>query len=284
MNPQQAQNLVKPLTSTLQQWVCDHCGKDEHLIPLALLYIHQRLSEQDWQVVRQYDEQQPFEAFIRELVQDAMETFFHGVWFGECAKTINYWITRYGVKNVSIQQDAEDYVKNKLTKDNFSRFRSYNKDKETSFNTYISKVIRNLVIDYLRRKTPLRETESLESAVSGDDYNDQNTMIHTSESYQHRHLEEIGQWFFPGESSQEMNPVKPIAPDIPDEIKLGCKERLFLRAMYKDGLTVEEAGRLPGINMGKWQAHGYHRRLKKRIKKLLQAMGYETLQSLLYSN
>ena len=276
MNPQQAQNLVKPLAPTLQQWVCDRCGKDEHLIPLALLYINQRLSEQDWQLVRQYDEQQPFEAFVRELVQDAMETFFYGVWFGKCAETINYWISHYGIKSSNAQQDAEDYVKNKLTKDNFAPFRSYNKESTAHFTTYISKVIRNLLIDYLRKKKP--ETETLENVESDDN---QNITDNTMESHQ-QHLKEIGQWFFMSSPTQENNETTAQKPGIPDSIKLSPKERLFLRAIYKDDMTITEAGRLPGINMGKWQAHNYHRRLKGRMKTLLRTMGYETLQSLLY--
>ena len=282
MNSQQARNLVRQQAPKLEKWVCDHCGQKKHLIPLAMLYVNQRLSEQGWQRICQYDGKQPFVDFFRELVEDALETFSHGVWFGECAKTIHYWIARYNISSDSRRQDAEDYIKNKLAKDNFACFRSYNKEKKVSFPTYISMVIRNLLVDYLRKKTPV--TETWESVEYDDHRNDKNIKEDTAEPYRLQDLEEIGQWFFAGTVPQEGNGTETSSPDIPDKIKLNHKERLFLRAMYKDGMTAEEAGRLPGINMGKWQAHSYHRRLKKRIKKLLNEMGYGNLQSLLNPN
>ena len=284
MDSQQAKTLLKQHTSVLEEWVRSHCSETEHLIPLALLYIHQRLSEQDWQQVRQYDGAQPFVEFVRELVEDALETFSHGIWFGECASTIRFWLAHYGVNSENIRQDAEDYVKNHLTKDNFARFRSYNKDKAVNFTTYLSRVIRNLLIDYLRKKKPLATTETFENHPDeATQLNNKNADINTMESHRQLHLKEIGQWFFAGTAPQN-DEATPTLPDIPDKIKLSHKERLFLRAMYKDGMSAEEAGRLPGINMGKWQAHGFHRRIKARIKKLLKVMGYESLQSLLYSN
>ena len=278
MDSQQARDLVKQQTSALKDWVIARCGQEEYLIPLALLHIHQRLSEQNWQLVRQYDEKQPFTEFLHGLVENSLETFFCGVWFGECAEIIYYWINRYKIVNESKRQDAEDYIKNQLTRDNFARFRSYNKDKTVRFTTYISIIIRNLLIDYLRKKTPLAETESLKIE---DYYNRKNAVNDTMESYRQQHLEEISQWFFAGYLPNEKDVTASIMPNIPDKIRLTHKERLFLRAMYKEGMTIEEAGSLPGFNMKKWQAHGYHRRLKKRVKKLLEAMGYETLQSLL---
>ena len=279
MNSEQAQDLVKQQTSVLNEWVIDRCGHEKHLIPWALLHVNRHLSEQCWQKVRQYDGEQPFANFFHGLVEDALETFFHGVWFGECAETINYWLNRYKITNESQRQDAEDYVKNHLARDNFARFRSYNKDKTVKFTTYISTVIRNLLIDYLRKKTPLTQTVSLENEA---DYTSKNVVNDTMESYSQQHLEEIGQWFFAGYMPHEEEKKVSTASNVPDEAKLNHKERLFLRAIYKEGMTAEEVGRLPGFNMGKWQAHNYHRRLKKRIKKLLKAMGYENLQSLLY--
>ena len=282
MNSKQARNLVEQHKSILKDWVITRCGQDEHLIPLALLHIHQRLSEQDWQQVRQYNEKQPFVEFMQQLVEDALETFFYGVWFGECAKTIHYWTSRYGVVSDNKRQNAEDYIKNQLTKDNFARFKSYNKEKNVNFTTYISKVIRNLLIDYLRKKTPLTEAETFENEDSEENFNSKNAINNTVESYKQEHLEEIGQWFFAEPGPKGKDAKGSTLEKIPDKIKLTYKDRLFLRAMYKDGMTAEEAGRLPGINLGKWQAHGYHRRLKIRIKKLLRVMGYENLQSLLY--
>lgn len=264
----------------IRQQVCDHCGDEKHLIPLAIIYINQRLSEQDWKLIRQYDEQQPFEELIRELAENALEAFSYGVWFGKCSDKIDYWLQHYGVKNRNRQQDAEDYVKDKLAKDNFARFRSYDEKRNTSFTTYISTVIRNLLLDYLRKKKP--ETETLESLESDDHFSNKTLNDNTAESENRQHLEEIGQWFFATPTMQKNDETIAPSPDIPDAIKLSPKERLFLRAMYKDGMSVEEAGSLPGVNMSKWQAHGYHRRLRKRIKKLLNTMGYENLQSLLY--
>lgn len=280
MDPEQAKNLVKEQTHLITQWVCERCGKeDKRLIPLALLHVNQRLSEQDWQLIRQYDGKQPFEEFVRELVEEALETFLNGVWFGKCAKTINYWLKRYNVEDQIKRQDAEDYVKDKLTKDNFARFRSYRKEHTTCFPTYISVVIRNLLIDFLRKKKPA--TESLDNTDGNGNYYEKTLTDDTEESYGQEHLEEIGRWFFAGAGPQENDEASAHAPDVPDAIKLSPKERLFLRAIYKDEMSFSEAGKLPGINMSRLQAYNYHRRLKKRVKELLHAIGYENLQSLL---
>lgn len=280
MDSQKAQNFIEQQKSTLKDWVIARCDNEKHLVPLALLYVNKRLSENNWLQVCQYDGKQPFADFLKGLVEDAMETFFHGVWFGNCANIIGYWLNYYKVTSISKRQDAADYVKNKLTRDNFARFRSYNKSKQASFTTYITVVIRNLLVDYLRKKTPLTEMETLQD---GDKYDNESTADDTGNSYRQQHLDEIGHWFFAEFLPEEKSQNPPASLEIPEKIKLNPKERLFLRAMYKEGMTVEEAGGLPGINMGKWQAHGYHRRLKRRIKKLLDSMGYENLQSLLYS-
>ncbi len=281
MESQQAQNLVKQQTSALESWVVDRCDHEKHLIPLALLHTNRYLSEKNWEKVCQYDGEPPFDEFLRQLVEDALENFFYGVWFGECAEAVNYWLNRYKISNESKRQDAEDYIKNHLAKDNFARFKSYNRDKTVRFRTYISMVIRNLLIDFLRKKTPLTETMSVGSE---DVYSSKNAINDMVESNIQQHLEEIGQWFFASPLPNEEETTIHAASNIPDAVKLDHKERLFLRAMYKEGMTAEEAGQLPGFNMGKWQAHNYHRKLKKRIKKLLEMMGYKNLQSLLYPN
>ena len=282
MDPEQAKNLVKEQTHLIRQWVCERCNKDKELIPLAILHVNQHLSEQDWQLIRQYDGKQPFEEFVRGLVEETLEAFLHGVWFGKCAKTINYWITRYEITDQDKRQDAEDYIKDKLVKDNFARFRSYKKEHTTRFPTYISIVIRNLLIDYLRKKTPV--TESLDNTESDENYHLKNIADDTAEPNRQKNLEEIGQWFFANSKPKENDEAIAHAPNMPDAIKLSPKERLFLRAIYKDEMSMTEAGRLPGINMGRIQAYNYHRRLKKRIKTLLHTMGYKNLQSLLNPN
>ena len=104
------------------------------------------------------------------------------------------------------------------------------------------------------------------------------------EAQKQQHLEGISQWFFADSASKKADEPAARSPDLPDTIKLSPKERLFLRAIYKDKLSVSAAGSLPGINMNKLQAYEYHRKLKKRIKKLLHEMGYENLQSLLSPN
>lgn len=281
MTPQQAKDLVQQQSQVLRNWVCDHCGEEKHLIPLALIYVHKRLSDQDWEQVRKYADKQPFVEFINVLVKEALESFSHGIWFGKCSSIIDYWLTHYSIHNVNKQQDAEDYIKDKLVHGNFARFKSHDKESHTHFTTYISKVIRNLLIDYLRKKTP--ETQPLENAENDDSFEQEMITSNTVDLYKQQNLEEIGKWFF-ASTPQESNPAATHSIDVPDALKLSSKDRLFLRAMYKDGLSVEKAGRLPGINMGKWQAHGYHRRLKTRIKKLLKTMGYETIQSLLYAS
>ena len=279
MDSQQARDLVRQHKSVLEGWVAARCVQKEHLIPLVMLYLHERLSEQDWKQVRQYDGEQPFTEFIHGLVENALETFFCGVWFGESAKAIRYWVSRYGLSNDIRRQDAEDYIKDELTRDNFARFKSFNKNKPIGFNTYVFRVIRNLFIDYSRKKTRLEETDLLEGE-EGYDY--ENAIDETVESYKQQSLNEIGQWFFADSGSDEKGEAVSTLSHIPDKIRLSHKERLFLRAIYKDGMTAEEAGSLPGLNMGKWQAHGHHQRLKRRIKKLLKAMGYKDLQSLLH--
>ena len=282
MNSKQAKNLVKEQTHSIEQWVCEHCGEDKHLVPLALLHVNRHLSERDWQLIRHYDGKQPFEEFVRELVEDALETFSHGVWFGKCAKTINYWLTRYEIDDQNRRQDAEDYVKDKLVQDNFARFRSYKKEEMAHFPTYISVVIRNLLIDYMRKKTPV--TESLDNTDNNENFHTQTLAEDTEESYRRNSLEELGQWFFENSGRHKHDETIARSPDVPDVIKLSPKERLFLRAVYRDGMSVSAAGALPGINLSKWQARSYHRRLKKRIKRSLHEMGYENLKSLLYPN
>ncbi len=279
MDAKQARNLVKQQSSALKKLATDHCGQDEHLIPLALLHINKRLAENDWELIRQYDGKEPSDVFIKGLVEDILETFTYGVWFGECAKTIRYWTNRYRIENENQRQDAEGYIKNKLMKDNFARLKSYKESKAVRFTTYIYIVIRNLLIDYLRKNKPKFET--LENVENESGYSTQTITDSTVELHRQQNLEEIGRWFFADAAPQENNEMAIPTSEIPDAVKLGPKERLFLRAVYKDGMTIAEAGRLPGINMSKWQADAYHRKLKTQIRKLLNTMGYETLQSLL---
>jgi DNA-directed RNA polymerase specialized sigma24 family protein len=64
------------------------------------------------------------------------------------------------------------------------------------------------------------------------------------------------------------------------QLKLSAEDRLFLKTIYLEGLSVSRAGDCLGINAN--QAHGKHRRLMTKIHKAIETVGLENeLKSLL---
>ncbi|MEO5330457.1 MAG: hypothetical protein H7839_00420 [Magnetococcus sp. YQC-5] len=81
-------------------------------------------------------------------------------------------------------------------------------------------------------------------------------------------------------SSLEQNAGRVVLEKLHTTLKLTSEERLLLKLIYQDGLQVEAAARLLGLNSN--QAYGRQRRLLGRIRKAMEEAGLaETMHALL---
>lgn len=81
----------------------------------------------------------------------------------------------------------------------------------------------------------------------------------------------IGHCLIYGSSDTGQDRLRPLVQDFLSRLKMTSEERLLLKAVYQDGLTVSGAGRLLGWNRN--QASGRHRRLMERIHGALEQSG-----------
>lgn len=91
-------------------------------------------------------------------------------------------------------------------------------------------------------------------------------------------LKIIAQWMHRqpaagSDAAPDNSPLATVLPKLRDALSLTPEERLLLRLVFQEGLSVTEAGSRLGLNAN--QTHGRLRRLLERIRSVWQALGLD---------
>jgi len=211
------------------------------------------------------------------------------VLFFACQDVVPHLVRRhcYDPGDRLMQEEMAVYVMERLQRDRLRRIRAYDPDKGAAFSTYLKRVVANLATDFLRRgqreselfdrhhtvglhgepETPAGEpmTRPPDPAADGGGEGDMEKVV---AGILEQPLDEAAD---PDDLRQRLRP----------HLRLDARERLFLKAIYFNDLSAEQAGTLPGMGMNKHQANSLHRRLLERLADAFrQAGAYDELQSL----
>lgn len=182
------------------------------------------------------------------------------------------------------------YIQDRLMAQNFRRIALYQENRNTRFKTYIQRIIHNLAIDFLRKYS--REAEIIDSKIEieqpENQHLDQRIENPDEQSF---HPEESLDWIqsllqdnqshIAISETTENRTATSQHQQLGERLNLETSERLFLKAIYFGGLSAEQAGALPGIELNKNQANSLHRRLLERLADLFKQLNlYQELQQL----
>jgi len=179
-----------------------------------------------------------------------------------------------------MHEELNLYIQDRLFAQNFRRISLYENDKNTQFKTYIQRIIHHLAIDFLRKHSREAEVinQNIDIELPENEHLDQRIESQNKEAF---NPEESMLWI--QNLLQDQTPIKTdsVQQHIAEHLNLKISERLFLKAIYLGGLSAEQAGELPGLDMNKNQANSLHRRLLERLADTFKQSGlYDELQQL----
>ncbi len=243
----------------------------------ALLYVMNKLETDDWQCVRAYRHEADFRTYLSFVAQNLLESFSRHK-FGDARPP--KWIKRQGSLWIEIyhllcieRMSATDAVQSLTYSAPGERF---SQAVEETVAIILSRV-RNCG-KYRGEPVPT-DTENIDAYTpdhpllhhfSPEDIAALRERISILEAIAHHLIESKGN----SESDFSDNDrIGNLIRRFRSELNIKAEDRLFLKLIYQDGLTVSEAGRLLEWNSN--QTHGRLRRLLERIRRAFEKTGLE---------
>ena len=252
----------------------------------ALLYVLEQLEEDDWGRVRAYEGKARFKTYLSLIALRLLEDFARNR-FGRARPPS--WIKAQGplweevYRLLCLERMSVEDVVNSMT-GAASGYRSASIVEE-AIGVILSRVIDcgkksgeavSLEPDDMDARTPVHP--SLHH-LTPEDFLEARERASVLETMAHC-LNSANSKPNPGAPGGES--IGDISWRLRSQLDLNTEERLFLKAVYQDGLSVSSAGRLLGWNAN--QAHGKLRRLLARLRKGFRDAGLEQeLKSILES-
>ena len=245
----------------------------------SVLYVLNKLEENDWFRVRQYREQSSFRAFLAQTTQRLLEDFARQK-FGR--SRIPDWIKKLGPLWARVYQKLcwERLPALEVVKDIRANF---TKDSDPMAPEEIVAAIRGQIINCgalgaSNIEHPFSDLPESFDPNTAADPSGQTPEKRVITEQRVRLLKIIAQWMYRqpeagSEAAPDNSPLATTLQKLCDALPLTPEERLLLRLVFQEGLPVTAAGSRLGLNAS--QTHGRLRRLLERIRLAWQAMGLD---------
>jgi DNA-directed RNA polymerase specialized sigma24 family protein len=155
------------------------------------------------------------------------------------------------------REEAVLYVHERLQRDDFRRIDGFDPSHGASFKTYMWQVVSRLLIDFVRSRKPDPQDSAGVGAIS--DY-EQSPEAELSEV---QLRDAISILFADNQSSVTLRNA--LRDRLRAHVDLTSTERLFLKAIFRHDLSIDEVRRLPGFEMSSAEAWRYYYRLLERL-------------------
>ncbi len=206
-----------------------------------------------------------------------------------CQDLVPHLVRRYCYDPADhlMREEMALYVLERLLQDDMRRIRAFAPDKGAAFSTYLKRVIANLATDFLRRSVRRAEVvdRHLGVGLEGEPENAAGESLPVVRP--ERPSEPLGGDMervvaaILAQSEGDLADPDDLHQRLRPHLRLDARERLFLKAVYFEDLSAEQAGGLPGMGLNKNQANSLHRRLLERLADAFKKAGvYGDLQSL----
>lgn len=234
---------------------------DENMADKAFIYVMEKLAENNWQRVRNYKGKSAFRTYLLSLARHLLEDFLRQE-FGRPRPPAwlkaqgSLWIEVYHrlcLERMSVTDVIQSLTIWLLQK------------RERSVVEEAADVILAKIPDCGKRQEKEEElTDELQNNLTPEE------MMIARERVA---IIETVRCLLTDTEPSEDNSLRASIIKLRSQIKLSNEERLFLKAVYEEGIKVSKAGRLLGWNAN--QAHGKHKRLLARIGKAFRKTGLE---------
>lgn len=247
----------------------------------ASLYVLNRLEEDDWLRVRQHRGQSSFRTFLAQVTQRLLEDF---------------WRQKYGRPRVPAWIKALgplwERAYRKLCRERLpaptvieEMRAAFDPGRDPAALEEIVKAIRARIIDCGALPADKAERPMADFPDSFDVDGVAESAARTPSveegvvAEQRSHLlKVIAAWLDPERAAgsgaaPDDNPLAAALRKLPDRLRLTPEERLLLRLVYQEGMTVTDAGQRLGLGVNSVQ--GKMRRLLERIRSALRAVGLD---------
>ncbi len=169
---------------------------------------------------------------------------------------------KYVKGDLIAREEAVLYVQDRLQRDDFRRIRGFDAQHGAMFRTYIWRVVSHLLIDFVRARHRLADTQqqSAEAAREAEELSEPVTEAFVADQQLNEVLSAVLQ-----ETSSAVATLGSLRDRLRGHLDLSSTERLFLKAMFCHDMSVEEVRELPGFEMTRGEAWRFYYRLMDRL-------------------
>ena len=186
-----------------------------------------------------------------------------------------YVIVGHKIKHDAIKKEEGIlYIQDRLQRDDFRRVASFDPQASASYKTYITHVINNLLIDFVRmwqrqsqllsNEAGLAYAEDLDVAERTDSPFEQATQtmdqLRTDEQ-----IDEFIKVFLEQPDPDAIIEKNDVRQRLRETVSLTAKEKVFLRALFQYEMNINQVRQLPGFNYSVNEAYSYYNNIIEKI-------------------
>jgi hypothetical protein len=185
-----------------------------------------------------------------------------------CHDLVTLLAHKYVTGDLIAREEAVIYVQDRLQRDDFRRIRAFDPGNRAVFRTYIWQVISRLLIDFTRTRHRVADGPGVDAAQGPHELGPPAPEALVADQQLNEVLSAV---------LQETPPAVAILGSLRERLRahldLSSTERLFLKAMFRYDMSVEEVRELPGFEMTRSEAWRFYYRLMDRLLEAFKDAG-----------
>jgi hypothetical protein len=197
---------------------------------------------------------------LQQMPDAALETVASRALYYACHDLVTLLAHKYVKGDLIAREEAVLYAQERLQRDDFRRIRGFDPGNGAAFRTYIWQVISNLMIDFARARHRLVDTrQAADGALEGDVQSPPAPETFLADQQLSDVLAAI---LHEGSPAAALGSLR---ERLREHLDLSSTERLFLKAMFRYDMSVEEVRELPGFEMPRGEAWRFYYRVMDRL-------------------
>jgi len=178
-----------------------------------------------------------------------------------CHDLVTLLAHRYVKGDLIAREEGVLYVQDRLQRDDFRRIRGFDPQNGAVFRTYIWRVISHLLIDFTRAHHRLTDTQQ-QTADAARDAGEPSPLVPEAFVADQQVSDVLSAVL---QEEPAVAALGTLRERLRPHLDLSSTERLFLKAMFRHDMSVEEVRELPGFEMASGEAWRFYYRLMDRL-------------------
>ena len=200
--------------------------------------------------------------YLRRVTDAELKLVASRALYYACHDLVTLLAHKYVKGDMIAREEAVLYVQERLQRDDFRRIRGFDPQNGAVFRTYIWRVISHLLIDFARAHHRLADAQqqSADAAHDADEPSPPAPEALVADQQLNEALSAVLQ-----ESPPAVATLGSLRERLRAHLDLSSTERLFLKAMFRYDMSVEEVRELPGFEMTRGEAWRFYYGLMDRL-------------------